>query len=213
MQAQTLTPFQLFGNQVRYAVPMFQRPYVSTKELQWEPLWEDVRTLAERLIEQPATGSIAAGAVDVPPHFLGAIVLDQLLVPAGYIPVRHIIDGQQRLTTLQLLLDAAQLVMQSHGDPQDASALQTLILNNAAIAQGADDVFKVWPTNYDRHRHPRPRRCCRRRLGAAGIRWCPAGMGGRRRRTSRAWVVFVGFAAGEVTAGVSRPEKTRTKRS
>ena len=28
MKASTLTPFELFGKQVRYVVPMFQRPYV-----------------------------------------------------------------------------------------------------------------------------------------------------------------------------------------
>lgn len=150
MQAQTLTPFQLFGNQVRYVVPMFQRPYIWNEEKQWQPLWDDIRTLADRLLQQHATGSVAAGAVDIPPHFLGAIVLDQQLVQTIYIPVRHVIDGQQRLTTLQLLLDAAQAVMQRCGDSADASALAALVLNNAALAQKPEHVFKVWPTNRDR---------------------------------------------------------------
>ncbi len=30
----------------------------------------------------------------VPPHFLGAIVLDQQRIPAGFIAMRHVIDGQ-----------------------------------------------------------------------------------------------------------------------
>lgn len=146
MQAQTLTPFQIFGNQVRYAVPLFQRPYVWTRVDQWEPLWNDVRTLTDLILDRGDSPSSPA----VVPHFLGAIVLDQQLVPASFIPVRQIIDGQQRLTTLQVLLDAAELVVAHEGAESDCAALRTLILNNAAIAQNPDDIFKVWPSNYDR---------------------------------------------------------------
>ncbi|MGH9027644.1 MAG: DUF262 domain-containing protein [Acidimicrobiia bacterium] len=146
MKCQTLTPFQIFGNQVRYVVPLFQRPYVWSREQQWEPLWDDIRTVADRILD----GQGSAGSPDPPaPHFLGAIVLDQQLVPASYIDERHIVDGQQRLTTLQILLDGAQWIAQQHGNQNDASALQTLVLNNAAIASSPNDVFKVWPSNYD----------------------------------------------------------------
>lgn len=89
------------------------------------------------------------GGVPVPPHFLGAIVLDQQRIPAGFIAMRHVVDGQQRLTTLQLLLDAAQSVVEKHGAPMDAQALRVLILNDAAIAQHPDQVYKVWPTDRD----------------------------------------------------------------
>jgi hypothetical protein len=34
MQAQTLTPSAIFGNHVRYVVPLFQRPYVWNKDEQ-----------------------------------------------------------------------------------------------------------------------------------------------------------------------------------
>jgi len=147
VQSQTLTPFKLFASPTRYVVPLFQRPYVWDCETQWEPLWDDVRTVAERLLESTTENPFAPP--QVPPHFLGAIMLDQQRVQAGYIDVRHVIDGQQRLTTLQLLLDAAQLVLQRHGNQRDASALATLILNNREIVRSGDDVFKVWPTNHD----------------------------------------------------------------
>jgi hypothetical protein len=52
----------------RHLVPLFQRPYVWSRTDQWEPLWEDVRSLAERVL---------AGR-DGKPHFLGAVVLDQV---------------------------------------------------------------------------------------------------------------------------------------
>ncbi len=142
MKADTLTPQSLFGQTVRYVVPLFQRPYVWTREDQWEPLWQDVRSVAERLEE-------AQGMHEVPPHFLGAIVLDHEPTGTAYIQVRHVIDGQQRLTTLQLLLDATQVVVEEHGHNTDSQALQLLVLNQAALAHEPTEVFKVWPTDRD----------------------------------------------------------------
>ncbi|GAA3809745.1 GmrSD restriction endonuclease domain-containing protein [Cellulomonas soli] len=146
MKANARTPAEIFGNSVRYVVPLFQRPYVWERDTQWEPLWEDVRTLAERVLAAPA---VAFGPVQVSPHFLGAVVVDQQTVPTGFIDVRHVIDGQQRLTTLQLLLDAVQGVVAEHGIEQDAAGLHSLVLNNSALVGRPDEVFKVWPTDRD----------------------------------------------------------------
>jgi hypothetical protein len=146
VQAQTHSPAGIFGHHIRYVVPLFQRPYVWTEDDQWQPLWEDIRTLAERVIDAPPA---VFGAPAVSPHFLGAIVLDQQSIPSGFIAVRHVVDGQQRLTTLQLVLDAAQWVVEQHGAAMDAQALRILVLNDASIAQHPDHVFKVWPTDRD----------------------------------------------------------------
>ncbi|MBI1351765.1 MAG: DUF262 domain-containing protein [Actinomycetales bacterium] len=146
MLAQTHTPSAIFGSHVRYVVPLFQRPYVWNKEEQWQPLWDDISTLTDRLLE--VTPGLYGGP-PVPPHFLGAIVLDQQLTPSAYIGVRHVIDGQQRLTTLQIVLDAAQWVVEQHGHPMDSQALKVLVLNDASIAQHPDEVYKVWPTDRD----------------------------------------------------------------
>lgn len=145
MRATTLTPAEIFGNQIRYVVPLYQRPYVWTKETQWQPLWDDVGALADRVLEAPDF----YGSPPVPPHFLGAIVIDQLPGPVSHIGRRSVIDGQQRLTTMQLLLDAAQSVVQKHGRPVDASALRVIIENNSELAIDPDHVFKVWPTDRD----------------------------------------------------------------
>lgn len=145
MKAQTLTPAALFGSHIRYVVPLFQRPYVWKEEEQWAPLWADVRALAETVLQTPA----GYGSAPVPPHFLGAIVVDQQPNAAGFIQVRHVIDGQQRLTTLQLLLDAAQEVTEQYGTPLDAETLKVLVLNQPQVTQHPDEVFKVWPTDRD----------------------------------------------------------------
>lgn len=92
---------QIFSAQTRYTVPLFQRPYVWNKEEQWQPLWDDIRALAERVLNPPLHKPVAG-------HFLGTVVLEQLKTTAIAMPQRQVIDGQQRLTTLQLLLKAAE---------------------------------------------------------------------------------------------------------
>jgi uncharacterized protein with ParB-like and HNH nuclease domain len=89
VQAQTHTPAAIFGSRIRYVVPLFQRPYVWDQKEQWAPLWDDVRALAEKVLETPS----GYGAAPVSPHFLGAIVVDQQKNLSGFIQVRHVIDG------------------------------------------------------------------------------------------------------------------------
>lgn len=153
MRADTLSPKDIFGRDIRFLIPMFQRPYVWKEAEHWGPLWEDVAAVADHLLDRMlelGPDKTAQAQQDTPPHFLGAIVIDQQFVAVANFDTRHVIDGQQRLTTLQLLLDAAQEVVEEFGNPIDAKLLERLTLNEAALAQHPDDVFKVWPTNTDR---------------------------------------------------------------
>ena len=50
MKADALNPRELFGTTVHYEIPAFQRPYVWTLDDQWQPLWQDVRRVAEKII-------------------------------------------------------------------------------------------------------------------------------------------------------------------
>jgi transposase len=67
-----------------------------------------------------------------------------------YIPERGVIDGQQRLTTLQVLIDAARSVLETNEMTQAAAILDGLVTNEEKYRSVADDQFKVWPTNLDR---------------------------------------------------------------
>ena len=153
MKASPLTLSEIFQAPARYTVPTFQRPYVWTQEDQWEPLWIDVRDTAERFIEYFELSGVQGGTIDAgeqPSHFMGAIVLQQQPVRSGLLPTREVIDGQQRLTTLQILLDAAQEEYVSL-DPNAAERLQDLVFNKPAHAgKDADHQFKIWPTLNDR---------------------------------------------------------------
>ncbi len=98
MKTDVHAPQAVFIQPQHLVVPPFQRPYVWEKDEQWAPLWQDVRRLAAIRLDEPFAE---------PTHFLGAIVVQaQESILAG-LTAHSIIDGQQRLTTLQLLMDAA----------------------------------------------------------------------------------------------------------
>jgi len=129
----------IFDPTDRLEAPLFQRPYVWRREQNWIPLWEPMQALAEnRLAGRPART-----------HFLGTIVLDQLKTPTGKVHARQIIDGQQRLTTLQVAIAAARdLCIDKH--ERYEKAFRKLTDNYVPLSDEPDDVFKVWPTNADR---------------------------------------------------------------
>jgi len=132
--------FDLFDGKRRYVVPLFQRQYVWGEEEQWAPLWEDLeRKFAEQL----------RGEQDRPPHFLGAMVIDQKRTYGSEIPAHLVIDGQQRLTTFQIFLAAFRDVARAKGDDESAAECERYVLNTGKMAQ-PDERFKVWPTNADR---------------------------------------------------------------
>ena len=76
-------------------------------------------------------------------------MLDQEQTAPGQIPRYTVIDGQQRLTTLQLLIAAAARSMAEAGAENDCALLRDLAVNNPRKAEGTDRL-KVWPTNANR---------------------------------------------------------------
>lgn len=148
MDANIRTPDELFGSHVRYVIPPFQRPYVWDEEDQWQPLWDDVARTAAEVLDVLDDGPKAVDTV--PPHFLGAVVLQQEERGTGFIKSHSVVDGQQRLTTLQILFDAVLQVVAKHGDDFDVAGLGELVRNTPRAVQSPDEVFKVWPTRADR---------------------------------------------------------------
>jgi hypothetical protein len=142
MRAEGLTPLEILQKPQRLLVPLFQRTYVWSKQSQWEPLWDDIVRMAESLLTNFANPP--------KPHFLGAVVLQQKQGSIKEMPQRIIIDGQQRLTTLQVLIDAAQAEMERMGQTGLAARLRDLTENEERHRNKEEDVFKLWPTNKDR---------------------------------------------------------------
>ena len=142
METQVRTPHAVFMMPQRLLVPLFQRPYVWNEERQWEPLWKDITRVAERLLNDPISQH--------QPHFLGAVVLQQVQNQAGDLQQRTVIDGQQRLTTLQIMLDAIQGEIALLGAETAAARLEQLVENGKPFQRTPEDRFKIWPTNKDR---------------------------------------------------------------
>ena len=129
MEASPAKVIQYFNGEKQNLIPLFQRPY-TWKETNWQTLWDDV------LVQYDADDSST--------HFMGAIVS----VPARSVPVGVskflIIDGQQRLTTVSLLLCALRDCL----DANSAARIQEVYLTNKF--RDPDDTPKFVPTQADR---------------------------------------------------------------
>src|SRR4051794_3610061 len=141
METHVRTPQDVFMQPQHLVVPPFQRPYVWEKEEQWAPLWQDVRRLAELRLAQPSADA---------KHFLGAIVVQAQEPILGRVPASSIIDGQQRLTTLQLLMDATAAALEAVGQDALAGQLNRLTHNEEMYVPDAPTRLKLRHSNKDR---------------------------------------------------------------
>lgn len=141
MKPDKLSIHDLFQKERRYVVPLYQRAYVWNEDEQWQPLWDDIERQAE---------SCLASASGVPrrSHFLGAVVLNVQKIVGSAVARSEVIDGQQRLTTLQLFI-AALRDFAIKKDSAHANKLKRLTINEDE-KPGSESSFKVWPTNADR---------------------------------------------------------------
>ena len=143
METRDVQVRSLFGNEVQYIIPLFQRHYVWDKEAQWEPLWRDLmEKVDQRFLEHQ---------IQQYTHFTGAIVIQQNLTIAGDVPKYEIIDGQQRLTTFQITLCALRDICKSYKFDDIATEANRFILNQGfSLYESDDDRYKLIPTEFDR---------------------------------------------------------------
>jgi len=141
MKANAAPVLALFEKKHRLEVPLFQRQYVWNRGHQWEPLWEDISRKFTEYLE---------GRKDAPVHFLGAMVFDQKQTPVTHVEKRHVIDGQQRLTTIQIFLAAFRDFCRTSECFDLADECESFTLNKGMMAEPGIDKYKVWPTQLDR---------------------------------------------------------------
>ena len=129
MEASPARVIEYFNGEKQNLIPLFQRPYTWT-ENNWQTLWDD-------LMVQYEVGETGT-------HFMGAIVsVSAHTTPVG-VNKFLIIDGQQRLTTVSILLCALRDVL----DPNSASRIQEVYLTNRF--RDPEDTLKFVPTQADR---------------------------------------------------------------
>ena len=148
MKSDDITVQQLFQDRRQYMVPFYQRAYVWTRGNQWEQLWEDILAKAEARF---------LGGTNTP-HFLGAIVLDpQPRTGLIGVDTLHIIDGQQRLTTLQFVLKSVKIALKAVSATAFSEIVTATLVNSNPDTMRDPDVekYKVWPTFRDRDHYKR----------------------------------------------------------
>ena len=119
MDTSDYTINRLFNGDTVFVVPRYQRLYVWNEEDQWEPLWDDVKHIADRLFEsakERGTSDIDQSKAES--HFIGTLVLKARQAKLDSAQRWQVIDGQQRLTTLQLMLSAVadEFMVRGHDD-------------------------------------------------------------------------------------------------
>ncbi|MBD2145065.1 DUF262 domain-containing protein [Sphaerospermopsis sp. FACHB-1194] len=132
MQASETKLQEIIEGNKQYVVPLFQRAY-SWKKFQWEALWNDILELYRSDNRRP--------------HFMGSIVtMPTSTIPEG-VSKYSLIDGQQRLTTIFILLCALRDKAKNIDDELSAEIHNTIIVN--PYKKGLD-YYKLQPTQVDR---------------------------------------------------------------
>jgi alkylated DNA nucleotide flippase Atl1 len=127
----------LIEGETQFEVPIWQRQY-TWGEREHKQLWRDLREQYDYL----QTGSVPSAG-----HFFGSIVLSPRDPSATGVSHFLVIDGQQRLTTVMLLLCAIR-DLASEDDGRTVEKYNELYLMNK-YAEGQDR-FRLLPTEADR---------------------------------------------------------------
>lgn len=143
MKATATTVLKLVQGSKVFLIPTFQRRYTWKKE-QWSQLWADL--LHECTVQHPDDPDTLYG------HFLGSVVLHPALGPASTLMRHQVIDGQQRLTTILILLAALRDVRQLVEPAWNPSSIDDQYLRNPF---SADYPERLIPTKLDREAYRR----------------------------------------------------------
>ena len=129
MKPKEFTVNELFSGAQRYRVPLYQRHYVWDKR-NWKHLWTD--------IEEKSNLRSKSSAKE---HFAGAIVIQEDARN------KEIIDGQQRLTTFQIILCAIRDICETFDSDISsiAQGSQELIQNPKSSVSVPDEQYKLLP--------------------------------------------------------------------
>lgn len=137
MKAEETRISPLLKSKVQYQVPLFQRTYSWGKK-EWSVLWEDLSEMAR------AGDAHEPGART---HFIGSIVISNIDAFPQSVYKFLLIDGQQRLTTLFILLAVLREAAHHKGDAALADEINNLLTNQDGKG---DDYLKLIPTHDDR---------------------------------------------------------------
>jgi len=135
MQASEVVFQKLLDGKIQYVVPLYQRTYDWDEE-QWEKLWSDLLDIYA--LPSPRN------------HFIGSVVTQSIPTAPEGPSMYTLIDGQQRMTTLFILLS----VIRKHAETESETwgqlaeeILDTCLVNKFVDGNGRN---KLMPTQRDR---------------------------------------------------------------
>lgn len=138
MKAAATTLLDILRGPKVFIIPTFQRRY-TWKKLQWSQLWNDI--VAEAKDPHPEDPDSPSG------HFLGSVVLQPAPGMASTLMRHQVIDGQQRLTTLLILLAALRDKRKQLEPEWDPNSIDDQFLQNK---YNKDFPERLVPTKLDR---------------------------------------------------------------
>ena len=116
---------KIFSDDYVFYIPGYQRPYAWTTE-QASELFEDINQFRT---------DIGGPVEEMPPYFLGSVVLTK----NESSPESDVVDGQQRLTTLTILLSA----IRASVTKDTADEVTPLIYEKGSAIRGTKDRFRL----------------------------------------------------------------------
>lgn len=133
LTAQEKALSKIFGDEYVFTIPGYQRPYAWGKEQASE--------LLDDLLQ--ALGDAPQQLSDSAPYFLGSIVL----IKNEALPDAKVVDGQQRLTTLTLLLSAIRSVVK---DPAVQAGITKRIYEHGDVVSATPPSYRLSLRERDR---------------------------------------------------------------
>ena len=126
--------YNLLNGQCQYIIPVYQRKYSWQANVQCARLWKDIVEMEKKKKKH---------------HFVGSIVSIAEKKSVMGVQKQLIIDGQQRMTTLSILMIALRdyLKEQGAGDEVDEN-ITNMVLKNPS--RKGDDAYKMMLTDTDR---------------------------------------------------------------
>ncbi len=124
MHADSLTLAKVFhnGGYVHYALPHFQREYAWEQD-NWATLLEDACAIHDELPDEETDEGVKIE------HFFGSLVVVNAGTFAGTVSRFILVDGQQRLTSLSLILCALREILKEES-PSFAKQINRLLVND-----------------------------------------------------------------------------------
>lgn len=136
MKATKASVWDLYNGAKQYKVPLFQRPYVWSRQ-QWEQLWSDIR---EQYLLR------GGGENRHPARFLGSVVVVREY--EKNLDKYVIIDGQQRITTISIILAVIRAFARERGFPELHNQISDFLKNAPKSGEGQ---YVVIPTRVDKN--------------------------------------------------------------